>query len=147
MVCRLGLGLIFWVVIVILIQPISSAYGQIKEDDFTACAQHMSKNFAEIGWVGITPEYDEDGSILVKHVFADSPAEKAGIHKGDFVRGINGQDRDTVPARFLEEYESLRPNQVTVFDLEREGRRPTVSVVVDPIPQSVLDRWIQEQCQ
>jgi len=68
-----------------LVLPALSAYGQIKDDDFTACAQQMTEHFGLRGWVGITPKYDEDGKVLVEHVFADSPAEKAGIHQGDFV--------------------------------------------------------------
>jgi S1-C subfamily serine protease len=136
-----------WVLILILIVPALSAFGQIKDDDFTACAQQMTKHFGQRGWIGFTPENDEDGAILVEHVFADSPAEKAGIRKGDFVRGVNGQDRETAPARFLEEYDSVRPNRVTIFDLEREGRRLSVSVLVELIPDSVLEHWIQEECQ
>lgn len=136
-----------WVLILILILPAQSAFGEVKDDDFNACAQKMTKHFGQNGWIGITPEYDEDGAIVVEHVFADSPAEKAGIRKGDFVHGINGQNRKTAPARFIEEYDSLRPNRVAIFDLEREGRRLSISVLVEPIPESVLEHWIQEECQ
>jgi len=31
--------------------------------------------------------------------------------------------------------------------LVREGRQLPVSVRVEPIPESVLERWIQEECQ
>jgi C-terminal processing protease CtpA/Prc len=130
-----------------LILPGLTIFAQSQDDDFAACAQKMTEHFTTRGWIGITPEYDEDGSIFVEHVFADSPAEKGGIRKGDFVRGINGQDRETAPARFSEEYDALRPNQTTTFDLEREGRRLSVSVLVEPIPESVLDDWIQQECQ
>ncbi len=137
----------FPVLILVLTLPTLSAYGQSRNEDFATCAQHMTKKFGQKGWVGITPKYAQDGAILVDHVFADSPAEKAGIRKGDLVRGINNRSRETAPARFLEEYDSLRPNKVTNFDLERDGRRLSVSVLVEPIPESVLEHWIQEECQ
>jgi len=124
----------------------NSLVAQAADENVNACAEQMMKKFGEKGWVGITPEYGDDRAIIVVHVFANSPAEKAGILKGDLVRGINGQDRETAPGKFLEEYDALRPNQATDFDLERDGRRLTVSVMVEPIPQAVLERWIQEEC-
>ena len=131
----------------IMFLPCLTTSVQAGDDAFTDCAEQMTRHFSQKGWVGITPEYSEDGAILVEHVFADSPAEKAGVRKGDLVRGINGQDRASAPVRFMEQYDSLRPNQVTVFDLEREGSRLSVSIHVVAIPESVLEDWIQEECQ
>ena len=131
----------------ILILPVQATLGQVEDDDSAACARQMTEHFRQKGWVGITPKYDDDDSVLVEHVFADSPADKAGIRKGDYVRGINGHDRRTAPDRFMEEYDSLRPNRVTVFDLEREGGRLSVDVLVEVIPESVLEQWIREECQ
>jgi C-terminal processing protease CtpA/Prc len=107
----------------------------------------MTRHFSHKGWVGITPQYDEDGSIRVTQVFADSPAEKAGIQEGDFIRGLNGQDRETAPEGFMLEYDSLRPNRAVIFDLEREGSQRSVSVQVETIPETVLEDWISEECQ
>ena len=133
--------------VLIMILPAQATVGQAEDNGFTACARQMTEHFRKKGWVGITPKYDDDGAIFVVHVFADSPADKAGIRKGDYIRGINGNDRKTAPKKFLEEYDSLRPNRVTVFDLEREGGRLSVDVLVDVIPESTLQQWIREECQ
>lgn len=107
----------------------------------------MTEHFTRKGWVGITPRYLEDNSIAVEHVFDDSPAHKAGIRNGDFVRAINGRDRESDAAGFMEEYGSLRPGVAAVFDLERENRRLSVTVNVDRIPDEVLEDWIQLECR
>ena len=136
-----------WMLLLVLLLPALSVFGQAKDEDYIACTQQMTEHFGLKGWLGITPKYDKDGTILVEHVFAGSPAEKAGFRKGDFVRGINGEDRKSSPDKFMEEYHALRPNLAAVFDLERDGRRLSVSVYIEAIPETVLKDWIREECQ
>jgi S1-C subfamily serine protease len=110
------------------------------------CAQRMTEHFGQRGWVGITPEVDEAGAINVADVFTDSPAERAGVRRGDILRGINGIPHGGDPAAFRSAYDSLRPGIDVVFDLERDGGRLAVEVRVEPIPEAVLEQWIRQEC-
>jgi len=133
--------------LLVLCLSTSAALAQLTDLKAEDCADRMTRTFIKKGWVGITPGYDDSGLIIVDHVFSDSPAEKAGIRKGDIVRGLNGQDRKSCPQEFRKEYDSLRPNQSTDFDIERDGVRLSITVLVEPIPESVLRQWIEEECE
>ena len=57
----------------------------VEADEYT---EHMSGSFGGIG-VGVEYDHDEQ-TILVKTVYIDSPAEKAGIEVGDYIHAVDG---------------------------------------------------------
>ena len=90
-----------WLALIALCVPATGALAQPTGEEISACVQKMNETFLRKGWVGITPEYADDGSIVVKHVFADSPAAKAGMREEDIVRGLDGHDRKSAPDKFM----------------------------------------------
>ena len=118
----------------------------IAPDDQAACEQRMMKHFDRNGWVGITPEHGEGGAITVGHVFADSPAERAGVRRGDMIHRVNGHQIPGDEAVMREIYASFRPGSAIIFDLGRNGERLSVEIQPEPIPQSILEEWIDQEC-
>jgi carboxyl-terminal processing protease len=55
--------------------------------DFTALQRRLQGQFEGVG-MGV--DQDKRG-LLVVHVFDDSPAQRAGIHKGDVITEVNGE--------------------------------------------------------
>src|SRR5687767_8195653 len=47
------------------------------------CLDHMTKDFASRGWLGVHLEPKDDGSMAIVDVLPDSPAAKAGLQPGD----------------------------------------------------------------
>jgi len=112
----------------------------------TVCAQQMTEHFNERGWVGVTPDIDPDtGAITVTHVFADSPAQKAGFQAGDIIRGLNGMMRDkTDNDAFMHVYSSFRPGEKVTFNVERGGEPLDLEVRLERIPKTILAQWVNE---
>ncbi len=70
---------------------------------------------------------DED-TIVVRFVFNNSPAEKAGLKSGDIVKRINGV-KPTNLAAAVAAIRSLMPGKKVKFLIEREGKEKTIEVV------------------
>lgn len=78
--------------------------------------------------VGITVDRAGD-SVAVDAVHADSPAERAGLRRGDLIRSINGK-----PIRMTDDVVAIvsnaRPGDQLQFDVDRNGRQEVINVGV-----------------
>jgi serine protease Do len=99
-----------------------------------------SKGVMSRGWLGVgvqevTPELaktfklDRPAGALIREVFAESPADKAGLKAGDVVVSVNGRDVQTYNqlARFIA---VVSPNETASLVVLREGKEKKVSVRV-----------------
>ena len=77
----------------------------------------MTEHFEQRGWVGITPAVSAENVVSVEDVVTGSPADTAGVQRGDIIHGINGVPHDGDPAAFESAYDSFRPGVTVVFDL------------------------------
>jgi hypothetical protein len=111
----------------------------------STCAQQMAEHFKERGWVGVTPDINPDtGVISVVHVFSNSPAQKAGLVAGDIVLGFNGVTHETDNEAFMRAYNSFRPGDRVVFNVERGGDKLDIEVRLEHIPEAILAQWVNE---
>lgn len=86
------------------------------------------------GWMGIRFEWreDDDRTAWVDEVVRGSPAERAGVRRGDEVLGINGGDASRGAVDALRE--SLDEGETVRLRLRREGREEAVAVVAAEWP-------------
>ncbi|MDE3171604.1 MAG: PDZ domain-containing protein [Gemmatimonadota bacterium] len=102
------------------------------------------------GWIGITfagwPEADTaNGEYYVRYlsypevesVEPDSPAEHAGILRGDILLAFNGQD---VTGRAISMTRLLQPDKRVIVRLDRDGETRDFPVVVGKAPRTFTVR-------
>lgn len=80
-------------------------------------AEFMEYFESESYGLGIMSNYNYDGSLYVSRVYEGSPAEKAGIKKGDTIVKING---NKVKGKYWEEIDSY-------YSLDNKGVKITIS--------------------
>ena len=97
------------------------------------------------GWLGvmiqdITPELaksfglKETKGVLISDVTKDSPAEKAGLKRGDIVTRFNGKEAEN--AHTLSRLVAATPpNTETVLGVIRDGKEQSINLTIGIMPQ------------
>jgi serine protease Do len=96
------------------------------------------------GWLGImiqdiTPELAESfgttetKGAMVGDVVADSPADKAGIKRGDIVKELNGKEIDNVHT-LSRVVAGLAPNTTATLKIVRDGKQSEIKVSIGTMP-------------
>jgi serine protease Do len=84
-------------------------------------------------------DLDERSGILVSDVTEGSPAEKAGITRGDVIRSIQGRKLDS-STRFRNEVAALAPGSKASLEVVREGKPRTVQVELGTLKDEARDQ-------
>lgn len=107
------------------------------------------------GWLGVyITEIDEDlraaedlpstEGVMIAQVVKDSPAEKAGLKRGDVV--LKYGDKDVVSTRrFTRMIEWTEPGEERPLIIRRKGKEMTIKVKVAEAPESDLTVWSWER--
>ncbi len=96
------------------------------------------------GWLGvsiqkITPELSkqfglkEDSGVLVSDAVENSPAEKAGIRRGDIIIEYDGKRTDE-PYQLRNMVANTLPGEQHQLTVLRDGKRQSVTVVIGDVP-------------
>ncbi len=99
----------------------------------------------EVPFVGLLPKRaaSTEPGVVVRHVFAASPAEMAGLTRGDRVVKLN--DSAVVDARGLSDLVGRsRPGDVVKLTYVRDGREATIDVTLGSTPDKVVDELAAE---
>ena len=99
------------------------------------------------GWLGIiiqdiTPDLaqslgiKENKGVLVSDVVADTPAEKAGIKRGDVITGLNGKDIDNAHSLSMV-VSMLPPESPATIRIERDGATKEIKLSIGTMPDDV----------
>jgi predicted metalloprotease with PDZ domain len=87
------------------------------------------------GMIGVTFDADSEDGVRIMEVRRGSPADRAGLHEGDVVIRLNGEDAgrtmNALPGR-LQAGDSVR------LRIRREGGERDVVVVAEPRPRTQL---------
>ena len=110
------------------------------------CVRSMKEEFSTRGWVGINMEANEEaGGVVLTWISPNSPAEEAGLKKGDLLTSLNGIAYDEANEENLKtEYKSFRPGSVATFGVDRNGEAMEIAVTLEPMPEEILAKWIGE---
>jgi serine protease Do len=98
----------------------------------------------EAPWLGILPKREgTDAGVGVRFVFPDSPADKAGLVRGDRVLKFN--ETDVADARALTDMVGRsRPGDQVKLACQRDGKPATLTVTLGSIPDSVIGELSSE---
>ncbi len=97
------------------------------------------------GWLGvmiqdITPELAESFGItetkgvIVADVVPDSPAEKAGLKRGDIVKSLNGKPVDNAHT-LSRSVAALGPDSSATLEVIRDGKSKEVKITIGTMPE------------
>lgn len=82
--------------------------------------------------------------IIVSTVFANSPAEEAGLMLGDIIRSVNGMSTDTMNTSTLSDY--IKNGDINKFEMvvERNGEYKNITVnrgtiTIDSVASEIID--------
>jgi serine protease Do len=93
----------------------------------------------EVPYLGLLPKRtaSTEPGVVARHVFADSPAEKAGLLRSDRVVKFNGSE--VAEARSLSDLVGrARPGDKASVTYLRDGREATLEVTLATLPDSVV---------
>jgi len=90
-------------------------------------AEIREKGKVERGWLGVGVAVDEDGRTVIGSIDPGSPAELAKLDEGDVIVGLDGKTI-TNPAILGAEIRKMKPGQVIVLKIERDGKPLDVKV-------------------
>jgi len=117
-----------------------------KEETQT-CLNEMAAKLKTRGWVGIEMDMDKDSkALLVKRVVEDSPAQAAGLQKGDKLVALNGIKfgEEGSEAKLKVAKETMVPGTTVTYTVNRAGKEQLVNIKLGELPQQVLATWIGE---
>ena len=133
----LGLGL------VLALPALAGSYGKCTLST-QECLDKMTASLKTSGFVGVEFDWKENsGETVVTNVFAQSPAESAGIQKGDILYALNGvvisEKNDAALQKARKEW---KPGQQVTYTIRRNGTDREVSLTLAPMPADMMARII-----
>lgn len=138
-----------WVWVLILTVALAGpALAGEKKHDCTAstqdCLNKMAQKMKDKGWVGIEYDKGKKGEKqVISKVVAGSPAQKAGLQKGDVLLAINGvQFGDEDKEKWSKVKKAWRPGQTITYTLARGDMKKEVQVTLGKVPEDVMAQWI-----
>jgi serine protease Do len=85
------------------------------------------------GWLGVSMDF-RDGKVKILQVVKNSPAEKAGLCKGDIITKINGKTIKTIKD-VVNIVRSFKPEQKVKMKLTRENTPQSALVVIGELKE------------
>jgi len=139
-------GKILVAAVVILIAMPLFAGGKHKCEATTQeCLDKMAQKLQNHGWVGVEFEEGDGGSMIIKKVIDDSPAQAAGLKPGDVVFAMNGVKLgDENKDKLKKIKHSMEPGKVLTYSVKRDGKHKDIAITLGTVPETVLAQWVGE---
>ena len=99
------------------------AYGKVSRGQLGVSVETVTADIAKRQSIAV------DQGALVANVESGSPAQKAGIEKGDVIIAVNGTAIDT-SAQLRNRIGLTKPGTSVQLDSNRDGNRKTLAVVL-----------------
>src|SRR6185437_6862645 len=81
-------------------------------------------------FLGVSSRKAETGGATVLEITKGSPAEKAGLKKGDVITKVNDQEIDS-PDNLFEAVHQFKPGEKVKIVFKRDGKEQSVSAILD----------------
>jgi len=104
-----------------------------------SAAASATESQSEKPWLGVTLALTPDG-VTIAQVIADSPADAAGLQRGDVIEAIDGTEVDNV-REFLDQLDDKNASDTVSLAISRDGQAQDVAVTLEvrpePLPQAI----------
>ena len=109
-----------------------------------ACQKEMASMKSK-GWIGLTLDKSEEGTLTVQSVAVGSPAEKAGFKANDVLTALNGISFD--PAnheKLMAAKKGLAVGSEVTYSVTRDGQPLQLTAKMAAMPESVYKTAVAE---
>ncbi|MDH7513408.1 MAG: PDZ domain-containing protein [Clostridiales bacterium] len=105
-------------------------------------AEIKEKGKVSRGWMGVSISENDRGQVEINDVESDSPAELAGLKKGDILLKIDGRPI-TSASMFVSEIRTSKPGLNIKLEVERSGKATDVKVKLGEYPEKEARRELE----
>jgi len=119
------------------------AAGEQCDEALDVCVREMIDHLRKRGWVGLELETESADGILITKVITESPADRAGLQKGDLLTAVNGvgyERKNQVELKKM--YGAMVPGGEVTYSVTRGSEHLEVTVTLAPMPETVIAQWI-----
>jgi membrane-associated protease RseP (regulator of RpoE activity) len=100
-----------------------------------SAAASASENQSEKPWLGVTLALTPDG-VTIAQVIADSPADAAGLQRGDVIEAVDGTEVDKV-SEFRDQLADKNVGDTITLSISRDGQAQDVAVTLEAQPEAL----------
>ncbi len=93
----------------------------------------------QVGYLGVAVRRDGAGRLVVEEIQPGSPADKAGVKRGDLVRRVGEQSVKT-PDEFREWLQTRGPGETVKLGMKRDGKETEVSATLTALSRPMSGR-------
>jgi S1-C subfamily serine protease len=104
------------------------------------CAAYMKEKYQTQGWSGLEKDHNEDGTLTVRSVVPNGPADRAGIKPGDVLVSLNGVTLSKENEARIREMKAagFKIGDTMSYSVKRGQESMTVKMALERIPEAVL---------
>lgn len=107
------------------------------------CLDALAAKYQDHGWVGIELDHAEKGAYKVTRVVPDSPAEAAGLRRGDVLVALNGVSfAEENKAKLKAAKKGMKAGGEVTYTVQRDSHEKRVAVTLASVPTEVLAQWV-----
>jgi C-terminal processing protease CtpA/Prc len=143
---RQGRWILVLLLAVALVSPAIAGKGHKCDASTQDCLNKMAASMKNKGWVGIEYDTKENSETpIISKVVPDSPAQAAGLRKGDVLLAVNGvKYGDDDKAKWKKVKAVWTPGSTITYTVDRGGHKKEVPVKLGKLPEEVMYAWIGE---
>ena len=128
-----------------LLAPLSAVGGHGKKQcaqNLEDCLNQMVNKLKTTGFIGLEVDYLAEGTVVTK-VVAGTPAEEAGIQKGDVLVALNGIPFNKESKKKIGKLKKV--GREVTCTIKRNGTNKSVKLTLAPMPADVMAKYIGER--
>jgi membrane-associated protease RseP (regulator of RpoE activity) len=100
-----------------------------------SAAASASESQSEKPWLGVTLALTPDG-VTIAQVIADSPADAAGLQRGDVIEAVDGTAVDNM-SEFRDQLVDKNVGDTVTLSISRDGQAQDVAVTLEAQPEAL----------
>lgn len=132
--------------LVALTAPVLAGEGHKCTAGTQECLDMMAAKLASKGWVGIELDKTDKGELVITKVIRHSPAQEAGLKKGDILVAMNGlslTDESEENKKKLEKtWGSFKPGNEVAYAINRDGKKTKAKITLARMPEELVASYI-----
>jgi len=132
--------------VVALTAPVLAGEGHNCTAGTQECLDKMAAKLASKGWVGIELDKTDAGEMVITKVIKNSPAQEAGLKKGDILVAMNGlslTDESEMNQKKLEKtWMSFKPGNEVAYAIDRNGKKTKAKITLGQMPEELVASYV-----